>query len=184
MKTKRWSIFDIALIGLLIALTIVASRYLKIEPTPWLRLTFSNAFIMLAGIWLGPIAGALVGGISDLLGCLISGYAPSIPYMIAPITTGVLAGICAPLFRKNKNVFIYGGILAGIALITTVLIGSWAMNLYYGTPYAILIPQRGLQAILNTVLNTVVVYSLYRSPVTGMLNSQTVQQKKVAEKID
>ena len=76
-------------------------------PYRWAKsVTFSNAFIMLAGIWLGPIAGALVGGISDLLGCLISGYAPSIPYMIAPITTGVLAGICAPLFRKNKNVFI------------------------------------------------------------------------------
>lgn len=171
MKTKKLSIMDIALMGLLIALTIVASRYLKVEPTPWLRLTFSNAFILLAGIWLGPIGGALVGGISDLLGCVISGYAPSIPYMIAPIMVGVLAGFCAPLFRKYKNPFIYAGILAGIALITTVLIGSWAMNLYYGTPYAVMIPQRGLQAILNTILNTIVVYSLYRSPVTGMLVS-------------
>ena len=60
-----WSPLDLALIGLLTAATIVASNFLTIS-TPISKINFSNAFIMLAGIWLGPVAGAFVGGCARL----------------------------------------------------------------------------------------------------------------------
>ncbi len=59
MNTKT-----IAMMGVLIALQIAASRLLAINLSPSLRLSISDSFILLAGIWFGPIGGALVGGLA------------------------------------------------------------------------------------------------------------------------
>ncbi len=48
MNTKT-----IAMMGVLIALQIAASRLLAINLSPSLRLSISDSFILLAGIWFG-----------------------------------------------------------------------------------------------------------------------------------
>ncbi len=172
---RKWSMMDLALMGLMTALTIIASRYLKFEPTPWLRLTFSSAFVMLSGIWLGPIGGAVVGGVADLLGCVISGYPPFIPLTLSPIMVGVFSGLCAPVFKKTKNILVCGGVIAVITIITSVFYGSWCMSMLYGNPYWVMVGQRAVQGLVSSILNAVVVYALYRSPVTGMLYNVRVR---------
>ena len=72
---KQWNTKKIAMLGVLVALQITASRLLGINLSPSLRLSISDSFILLAGIWFGPVGGALTGGLADLTGCLLKGEA-------------------------------------------------------------------------------------------------------------
>lgn len=182
MKTK-FTPMDLAVMGLLTALNIIASRYLKIEIGTMIRLNFSSSFIMLSGIWLGPIAGALVGLVSDLLGCLIGGYPINPLYTLMPIMVGVLSGLSEPIFRKrrtvtikgnavNYDVAVYALVILAITFVASSLYGTWALSVYYGTPFAAYFWTRLVQGLISTIMNTAVVYMLYRSPITQMIHSQ------------
>lgn len=174
---RKWKAMDLAVMGLLVALNIIASRYLKIEIGTMIRINFSSSFIMLSGIWLGPIGGAIVGLVSDLLGCLIGGYAINILYTLMPVMIGVVCGFCEPIFRKMKNrgvlgILVYGALILVITFVASSLYGTWALSVYYGYPFMLYFWVRLGQGALSTVMNTAVVYLLYRSPVTAMLGNQ------------
>ena len=167
MNTKT-----IAMMGVLIALQIAASRLLAINLSPSLRLSISDSFILLAGIWFGPIGGALVGGLADLVGCLIKGDAYLPILGAAPILVGFLAGCLSPVFKKSRNILVYGGMIGGISAVTSVLYRSWAFSVVCGAPFASYVGPRALQAVFLVTLNTIVVYTLYRSPVTVLVQEQ------------
>lgn len=179
---KTWSTKTIATMGLLVALQITASRMLGINLSPTLRLSFSDSFILLAGIWLGPVCGALTGGLADLVGCLLKGEAYLPILGVSPVLVGLLAGLAAPLFRRSKNILLYGVIIAGISSVTSVLYRSWAFSQAFGMSFVGLVGPRALQAAFLTVLNTLVVYALYQSPVTAMVfDMQTRRVSKEAK---
>lgn len=181
---RKWKAMDLAVMGLLVALNIIASRYLKIEIGTMIRINFSSSFIMLSGIWLGPIGGAIVGLVSDLLGCLVGGYSINILYTLMPVMIGVICGFCEPVFRKMKNrqvigVLTYGALIFAITIVASVFYGTWALSVYYGYPFMLNFWARFGQGILSTIMNTTVVYLLYRSPVTGMVSGQGARVEKV-----
>lgn len=172
METRQknhWSTKTIAMMGLLVALQIVASKFLSIKISDTLRLSIGDSFLILAGIWFGPVAGMVVGILADILGCVISGMG-ILPLMtVPPAAVGLLAGLTGQLFRKSNNIFAYGGIIACISMLTSVLYRSWAFSHYYGAPFVTYVGPRLGQACVLVVLNTIVVYKLYHSPVTGMV---------------
>ena len=175
METKQknyWSTKTIAMMGLLVALQIVASKFLSIKISDTLRLSIADSFLILAGIWLGPVAGMVVGILADILGCVISGMG-ILPLMtVPPAAVGLLAGLVGQVFRKSNNIFVYGGIIFCISMLTSVLYRSWAFSHYYGAPFITYAGPRFVQACVLVVLNTIVVYKLYHSPVTGMVNGK------------
>ena len=166
---RKFTPLDLAVMGLLTALTIIASRYLKIEIGTMIRLNFSSSFIMLSGIWLGPVAGALVGLVSDLLGCLVGGYAINPMYSLMPVMVGVFAALCVPIFKQHKNIFVYAIVIFGITLVASSFYGTWALSVYYGSPYWPNFWTRLGQGVFSTIMNTIVVYVLYNSQVTAMV---------------
>lgn len=166
---KKWNTKSIAMMGLLVALQIVASKFLSLKLTDSLRLSISDSFIILAGIWFGPFSGMLVGILSDILGCVISGMGILPLLTVAPAVVGLLAGAAAPIFKGAKNIWSYGIAIAGISMLTSVLYRSWAFSHYYGAPFISYLVPRFLQACVLIVLNTIVVYTLYHSPVTRMV---------------
>ena len=168
-KVTRWSAKTIAMLGLLIALQIVASKYLSIKISDTLRISVSDSFIILAGIWFGPVGGMLVGILADILGCVISGMGILPQLTVAPAVVGLLGGLAAPIFKKRKKIWVYGGIIAVISMLTSVLYRSWAFSQIYGAPIRVYLGPRAFQACFMIVLNTIVVYKLYHSPVTGMI---------------
>lgn len=174
MKRKKWKAMDLAMMGLLIALNIIASKYLTIKIGDMYRVNFSSSFIMLSGIWLGPIGGAVVGVISDLLGCLLAGYAINPLYTLMPVMIGIASGLCEPICRKTKNVLIYGVMVFAITVVASMFYGTWALIAWpgsyaYGQPFMLHFPGRIVQGLITTVMNTIVVYMLYNSQVTGMI---------------
>lgn len=153
--------------GMMVAIQIVLARVFAINIGPTLRITISQTPIYLAGFWFGPVIGGICGLLGDLLGCFIQGYAPNPFITVSSVLTGVLPGIMLMKVTKKPNlghVFAMATLngLAGSLGFTCV-----GLHLYYGTPWSVLYAGRIPQTILLTIANGLLVFFLYKSPLTA-----------------
>ena len=156
---KKLNIRNVSMMGVLIALDIVATRFLGFSALT-IRISFGSVFIILAGLWFGPVEGALVGGIADTLGCLIAGTGFYPPLMISPI------GLGRPWFLKKVGIARLGILIGGSYMMTTLFIASWALSMLYGSPYLALVASRIPQYLVNATVCTLISYVIYKSAVT------------------
>lgn len=162
---KRLNIRNIAMMGVLIALDVVATRFLGFS-TLTIRISFGSVFIILAGLWFGPLEGALVGGIGDMIGCLIAGTGFYPPLMLSPILFGTLIGLLRPVAVKKPSIFKVGTVITFANIVTTLFLTTWGLSLLYGTSFQALFVSRIPQFIVNTAVCTALSYGIYRSAVT------------------
>lgn len=100
----------IALAGLLTALACILNKVLAINyisAVPFVRVSFGGpAVIIFSSLLLGPLFGALVGGLSDILGYLVldmSGF-PYTPWItLTYVLLGALPYLVFYLVKKIKN---------------------------------------------------------------------------------
>ena len=126
--------------------------------------------IFIAGMLFGPIPGALVGFVADFVGCLFSGYGYNPMFCIPPILYGLSAGLFRPMLVKKVNI---GRIaLAFLPAITlgSVLWQSFALAKVYGGDafeafFLTKLTARSIQFAVTFVLDTLIVWLLYRSKV-------------------
>ena len=97
-RKKKIDVKSIALMGLLIALEIILSRFLSIAA--WnLKIGFSFIPVVIAAILLGPVEAALVGAIADFLGAVlfpIGAYFPG--FTLTQFIVGLVFGLL--LYKK------------------------------------------------------------------------------------
>lgn len=175
---KKLNIKTIAFAGVLIAMNLVLARVLAINIGPTLRITLSATPIFLAGLWFGPLVGGICGGSSDLLGCLLQGYAPN-PFILV---TSVLAGVLPALFKKyafhdKMNVWKISVIVAVHGLIGSMGFTTLGLHIYYGTPWSVLYTTRAIQTVALVIANTVLVSILYQSALTAFVNRTFAVQR-------
>lgn len=168
MRTK-FTPQTLAIAGVLVAMNIVLSKFIAIPIGDSLRITVSSVPIILAGIWLGPLAGGCCGFLGDFLGCLVSGYAPNPFISVSAILMGVLPALLLKLFRvrggkttENKAAafaFMYLRFLAAIALtmlVTSQGITTYGLAVMYGRPFGaqwlLRLPQSVLLVFVNSLL--------------------------------
>ncbi len=160
--------------ALLCAAQIILSRVLVLDLGAY-RISLGTIATILAGLWLGPLCGAITGGVADILGCFLRGY------YINPFITcsAMLWGILPSLFlarvktrdKKTKVLFLAlslltCGLLGSVVLNTTglVLIGGYHL-------YAIL-PGRLLQTAIMVPVYILLTSLLYFSPLTALVTGQ------------
>ena len=103
-KNKLLNTKNLAVLGMLVAVSVVLSRFCVVYITTSIRINFGNIPIFLAGIFFGPIAGGLTGAVSDIIGsCFLSplGYYP--PLTVGPVIIGVIAGILRRFVAVPEN---------------------------------------------------------------------------------
>lgn len=102
--SKRRISSELLVIGaLLSAMSIIFGKFLAINITTMIRISFENLPILLMGFLFGPLAGALVGIVSDLIGCLLVGYAINPIITLGAGCLGLLAGFIYRMpFFGNK----------------------------------------------------------------------------------
>ena len=98
------------------------------------RVTFENLPILLAGMMLGPVAGGLVGGASDLVSYLLSNqiYPPNLLVTAGAALVGICAGIVSKYLIKQSGTLqvVTAGALAH--LVGSVVVKSVGLYQYYG----------------------------------------------------
>ncbi len=89
----------IIIAGLLLATTIVLSRFLSIK-TPIVVISFSFIPLMLSGILLGPWWTMMIAGLADLIGALLFPFGA---YFVGYTITSLLTGFVYGLFLHRKD---------------------------------------------------------------------------------
>ncbi len=141
-----------------IALSIILTRLLSLSIGDSIRLSLGNLPIIMAGIWLGPVGGALVGGLADMLGSFLSGLGWYPPLTLPAMLMGVLAGLLRRVFLKRKPTFwLTGLIILGVNIVTQMLVKTYLLNTLYGTEFWPLLAVRAPVAAGISVAETVIV---------------------------
>ena len=139
MKRNQNGIFstrNLILMAALVAMQIILARFLSIQASEILRISFESVPIILAGMWLGPLSGAVVALIADILGTVLSGYGIWFPPIaLGPVLVGVISGLSTKyIFRSDLSAtrdswkVVLTVVAAGI--VNSFLIGAFTTTLY------------------------------------------------------
>lgn len=123
-------------LALLAALSAVLKRLQLPIANDFLRISFENTPILLAGYLYGSLAGGIVGICADPLGCLLCGYALN-PIIL--LGAGLIGGI-AGLFGRHgclARPCLWLSVSAA-HLLGSVCVKSIGIRLYFATPLTVL----------------------------------------------
>lgn len=102
--------------GLLLALTIIFTRFLSIQNipiVPFVRISLGPCLIIFSSLLLGPFYGAIVGGLSDILGIVLVpsalGYGINPAFTVVYAVLGILPWVIYKLVKiiRRENIFYF-----------------------------------------------------------------------------
>ncbi|MFH0802580.1 MAG: folate family ECF transporter S component [bacterium] len=159
---------DISFLSFFIALSIVFTRIIRV-PIPVVGdfLNFGGFPIVLSGLIMGPLAGGIVGGVSDVVGYPLAPKALYFPHFTL---TAILAGVIPALifnalgYTVNKlpsRWVLFAIIFAGL-FVSNVLLAPIFLNLLLGFPLWLWIPKRFLSEIFHSIIYANIALSIIR----------------------
>jgi ECF transporter S component (folate family) len=153
----------ISTLALLAAISIVLGKFLAINISESIRLSFENLTIILSGIMFGPIAGMITGIVSDSLGCLLYGYALNPVITLGAVTIGFISGILYKIL-SNINVTLNIAITVGIShLIGSVIVKTIGLCIWYDMPFFITLGWRSINYLIVGTAEFVLITILMRN---------------------
>ena len=161
--TKRQKSLRITIIlALMVAISILMGKYLAIRGGDVMRFSLENTPIILSGIAFGPGAGALVGLVADLVGCVMVGYTINPLVTIGAVAIGLISGFVPRILAKiNINGRLSLAITVAVAhLVGSVVIKTLGLAAYYDMPFLILLLWRVLNYLIVGALDGIVVHIL------------------------
>lgn len=128
MKGREWTFATTAIVAGLTALSAIATMVIRIPiPATTGYFNIGDVFVVLAGLWLGPLAGALVGGIGPTIADAI-GFPVFIPAtLVTKGLEGFLVGLIASRARGTELTW---RTLAAFAGGFTVVAGYFVFEAY------------------------------------------------------
>lgn len=129
---SRLTVRELVIGALLVAINVVLTRFLAvmlpIGGVAGLRLGFGPLALYLAGIILGPLGGAVVGIVADILGTLLftGAYFPG--FTLSAALTGLIPGLIAHKTDERGNVAWPGISRIFIAILVTNVVVSLGLN--------------------------------------------------------
>ena len=147
--------------GVLMALACVATMVIQIPSPTHGYMNLGDCVVLLSGCLLGPVYGAVAGGVGSALADLLSGYAVYVPGTL--VIKAVMAALAGGLYRRSRKLLPVGAVLAELVMI----VGYW---LYDGFLMGSLagsaagIPSNIIQGLFGGVCGVALVAALSRVP--------------------
>ena len=162
MKKSSKSLKLTVVLAMLTAISIVLGKYLAIRGGDVMRFSLESMPIIFAGMAFGPVAGALVGAVADLIGCVMVAYTINPIVTLGAAAIGVISGILPSLLRRLSLDFrlVTAITVATAHIIGSVLIKTFGLAAYYDMPFIILMLWRLLNYIIVGALDGATVYVL------------------------
>ncbi len=102
----------------------------------WYRFTLENLGVIFAGIFFGPLSGALVGFASDIISCLLSTNPAVNPIItLGAVSVGAVSGALSRYVFREHNVKQFAVSAASAHLVGQVVIKSIAKMVYFSMPW-------------------------------------------------
>ena len=169
--------------ALLVAMHLVLTRGLVLDLGAY-RISVGSVCTILAGLWLGPVAGGVCGFASDIIGCFMKGYAVNPFITVAAILWGVLPALVRPLIANKKKTGKTVGICVSIvvtAILSSLVLTTAGLVIMLGYNFYAIMPGRLIQFAIMIPIYCVLTCLLYFSPLTAMVAgdvAQAVMKKK------
>lgn len=147
--------------ALLAALTCVATMIIQIPvPVTSGYIHLGDGFVILSGILLGPVYGALAAGIGSMLADLLTGYMVYAPITfvvkgLAALASGLIFSI---LQKKNQKFHILPVIFCGVCATVIIASGYFAAEaviLGYGPAAAASVPHNLIQGLFGIIISAI-----------------------------
>lgn len=156
---SRLSVRNIVLMGLLIALNIVVSKFLSFGI--WsVRISFTFVIVFFMSYWFGPLLGAIGAACADIVGTLIFG---GLGGYFAGFTVSAFLGalVYGILFYKKDItlVRIIIAVLINIFLVDALMNTYWISLLYHANFWAIF-PMRFIKELLMIPVQIILLYAI------------------------
>lgn len=165
----RISVRLMVIVALLTAVQIVISRFLSVSL--WnLKIGFGFVPVMLAGMLFGPLAGALVGGLSDFIGAILFPIGPYFPgFTLTAALTGAMFGW---VLHKRQSFGRVCGVVLFNQLVLGLMVNSLWISVLYGSPYFGLLLSRLVQYAILVPVEVIVTWFTLRilSPMKNQIN--------------
>ena len=182
-KKQTWNVKTLVFMALLVAMHLVLTRVLVIDLGAY-RISVGSVCTILAGLWLGPVAGGVCGFASDIIGCFMKGYAVNPFITVAAILWGVLPALVRPLIANKKKTGKTVGICVSIVvteILSSLVLTTAGLVIMLGYNFYAIMPGRLIQFAIMIPIYCVLTCLLYFSPLTAMVAgdvAQAVMKKK------
>ncbi len=165
MKQTRYtsSLRLTAILAVLSAIGIILGKLLAFNLTEFMRFSLENLSILLAGILFGPLCGAAVGIVQDLVGCLIVGYAINPIITLGCAAVGIVSGAVSRIIGKETSRLSIVISVAAAHLVGSVFIKSMGLAIFYSLPFGITLAWRALNYAIVGSVETVILFLLLKS---------------------
>lgn len=153
-KKPRFSGHSIVLMGLLIGIEIILSRFFSFSA--WnMKIGFAFLPVVIAAIALGPVNAGVVAGLADFIGALLFPIGTYFPgFTLTAFLTGAVYG--AFLYRRQTLVRVL--LAVGFnQLVLSLLLNSLWVSVLYSSPYLPLIVTRTAQVAVMIPVQIVVI---------------------------
>ena len=159
----------ITICAMLCALSVVLARFIIPMPNDFTRFSIESVPVFLAGMFFGPVAGALVGFAADFIGCLFTPFGYNPLFCLPPILYGVCGGLFGPWLKNRTSIFrLAVAFLAPVAL-GSILWQSFTLAAVYGKAETLFLSwvaflrTRSIQFAVTYVLDVLIIYFLQKS---------------------
>lgn len=162
-KQRDDSLRAMIALSALAAIGIILGKFLAINITDSMRFSFENTTIIFAGIVFGPVAGALLGAVQDLVGCLAVGYAINPIITLGCVAIGAISGTAFKLLKRlplSVNVAIS---TMASHVIGSVIIKSVGLSVFYSMPLGVTMAWRTLNYLIVGTAEIILLCMLLKS---------------------
>lgn len=152
--------------ALLSAISIITGKYLAFNVGEFIRFSFENLPIIFAGLAFGPIVGALVGVVADLVGCMLVAYAINPIITVGAAVIGLISGLVRFLPEiHGRHAHLFKIIIAVFVshLVGSVIIKSFGLSVFYDLPIIMLMLWRLLNYVIVGSLEGFILYHLMKN---------------------
>ncbi|HIY02801.1 MAG TPA: folate family ECF transporter S component [Candidatus Blautia faecipullorum] len=167
----HWNVKTLVFMALMVAMHLVLTRVFVVELGAY-RIAIGSVSTILAGLWMGPAAGAACGLTADVLGCFIKGYAIDPFITAAAICWGLLPALARPLYanrtKKGKTAAIVVSIVC-TAVLSSLVLTTMGLVIFEGYNFYTIIPGRLVQFAILIPIYSVLTCIIYFSPLTSLV---------------
>ena len=163
-KTRRGGSARILVtLSALSAIGIILGKFLAFNVTEFMRFSLENITIILSGILFGPLYGAAVGAVQDVVGCIAVGYTINPIITLGSSAIGAISGLVYSRVKRFPHPLAIVLAIAPAHLIGSVVIKTVGLSVYYSYPFVITLLWRILNYTIVGVVEVFLLITLLKS---------------------
>ena len=163
--------------AILAAMSIVLGKYLRIDVSGVIRISFENLPIIMSGIFFGPVVGVLTAVVADIVGCILVGLDINPLITVGAAAIGLTSGLVSHYIVKNPLSLRIAASVAAAHLLGSVLIKTYALSVYYTMPIYELALWRLLTYTIIGTAEFFIIYMLIRNRAISAQLERLVSKK-------